>query len=131
MANIMRLSGGNSMAKIINVGTVQMGYQTSLNYGTTFTKTIDIKSKVPNYAKLTKDNIIFGLTQANSKWRTYVADKTDWTWSGNNAYINVTYTYDPTTGIITFTGKYTTSGGGNNCGFISNVYVIDGNVERT
>lgn len=127
-ANIVNLSSGGKV-KIINVGTVQMGYQTSLNYGTTFTKTIDIRSKVPNYAKLTKDNIIFGVNQANSKWRVYHDELTDWKWEGN-ANIDVTFTYTPSTGIITFTGKYTTTSGGNNCGYTATVYVVDGNVER-
>ena len=129
MANIMRLGGGSAKVRIVNVGTVKMGYKKALDYGSTFSAQIDIKSKVPNYKNLTKDNIIFGLTQANSLWRVYIEDKTDWAWNGQ-ANMNVTYDYDASNGLIKFTGKFTTTGGGNNCGFTSNVYVIDGSVER-
>lgn len=121
--------GGKPRVKIINVGRVRMGYKTQLDYGSTFTSSIDIKSKVPSYSKLTKDNIIFGMVQANSKWRVYHDELTDWKWEGN-ADMNVSYSYNPGNGVVSFTGNFGTTSGGNNCGFTADVYVIEGPVSR-
>lgn len=124
MANIMRLGGGNAKIKIINVGSVDLSTPHNLNYGGTVTKTLDIKSKVPNYQKITKDNIIFGLTKIRAQGGDWESTTKD------NHQHTINFSYNNANGIITFTSNYSSTAYMYSQA-VTNVYVIEGNVERS
>ena len=121
MANIMRLGGGNSKVKIVNVGTITLNTTTGYGYSGTISTTLDIKSKIPNYSKLTADNIVFGVTYCQHR------DKDT---SIQNQMSKVFYEYDANTGIITVKANWNYTNAYRACGFKSDVFVIEGNVER-
>lgn len=122
MANIVRVgNGGSQKISIVNVGNINICIPLGTTYSGTETRTIDIKSKIPNYNKLTKSNIIFSSTKIKN------------THTDGNVSNNMTFSYDynSSSGIITITGKYSKNNAHQCCCLTADVYVVNGTVERT
>lgn len=117
MANIMRLGGGNSKVKIVNVGSVD--FKNPKSYSGTLTATIDIKSKVDDYSKITANNIICGLKNM------YAGTNED-----GSTHTSGSFAVSYSNGIITVKYNYSSSNYWRFARVICDVYVVEGNVER-
>ena len=103
--------GGTSKTKLFKVGSISMNYGYD-NSASARTRTLDIKSIYPKYAKLTVDDICFPLTYSRGWGDGFEATLSSFKKS-----------YNPSTGVLTITA----TGSYNHCNtqFTCDIYVLD------
>lgn len=115
MANIMRLGGGRGKVSIIKLGSVQLWNQQGGMVTATRTATFNVKNVRPDdYNKLTIDNFV--QTQAS--------------FSSNYGDVKVysstiTYSYEPSTGILTLKTSMRNYYAGSNMNIDINIAIIE------